>query len=74
MRIFCQTISWHLNPTIVKWKKNGYGAYFDDIWLPLLGFADDVTLVSKNFGHLKCMASDVISVFQKIGLQLSDST
>eukprot|EP00973_Karenia_brevis_P058971 8211106-Karenia_brevis.AAC.1 len=71
MRIWCQTLCYHLEPVVRSWKARNIGAYVGGQFVPIVGYADDITLLSNDYAQLLEMTQDIIRACGKLGLTLS---
>ena len=55
----------------MSWQRRGIGAKVGEVWMGLVGLADDMTIMANGMGDLCITIGDIISVFNKMGFKLS---
>ena len=60
-----------LRPLLRKWRAGGHGWSFDEFFIAVICYADDVLIVSHDLQSLEKMLVDIIEGFASVGLEVS---
>eukprot|EP00973_Karenia_brevis_P004715 647644-Karenia_brevis.AAC.1 len=62
-----------VEPVLRRWQDHDIGACIAGEYVPILGYADDMTIMATDFQQLIQMVRDLITSFDKMGLCLSQA-
>ena len=61
-----------LDPLVKRWNRSRYGAAFQERWIPLGMYVDDLYLMAASLEEMERMWTQVRDTFARVGFALSD--